>query len=116
MDNVTEAYQTLAEALRTSLANRGFETVEEHHHTKPEGSRYIVLMKGDQAVCLTWDAEEQAFRLECCQRIEGTHGGVWEMMCHEQFDPNTQGPERTQAIAERISARLAETLPGGSRS
>ena len=110
MDNVTETYQKLADTLRSALAHRGFETVEEHHHTQPAGSRYVVLMNSNQAVCLTWDAESQQFRLECCQRTEGTHGGVWEMMCQEHFHPLTDGPERTEAIVEAITGRVAEKL------
>ena len=108
MDNVTETYQKLAEALQSSLVGQGFEIVEEHHHAQPAGSRYVVLMSGNQAVCLTWDAESEAFRLECCERTEGTHGGVWEMMCQEQFNPRTDGPERTREIIEAITARLAD--------
>ena len=110
MDNVTETYQKLAETLQASLSSQGFETVEEHHHTQEAGSRYVVLMNSNQAVCLTWDAEEEAFRLECCQRTEDTHGGVWEMMCQERFHPLTDGPERTQTIVEAITAKLAETI------
>ena len=110
MDNVTETYEALATTLRSSLASHGFETVEEHHHTQPAGSRYVVLMSGNQAVCLTWDADNETFRLECCERTEGTHGGVWEMMCHERFNPRTDGPERTQEIIGAITARLADRL------
>jgi hypothetical protein len=111
MDIVTETYQKLAETLQSSLASQGFTTTEEHHHTETAGSRYVVLMNSSQAVCLTWDAEEELFRLECCLRTEGTQGGVWEMMCQERFHPLTDGPERTQAILETIKAKLAETLP-----
>jgi len=110
VDNVTATYQRLAEALRSSLAGRGFETVEEHHHTQPAGSRYVVLMNSNQAICLTWDAADEVFRLECCQRIESTHGGVWEMVCQEHFHPSTDGPERAQAIVETITARVTQKL------
>ncbi|MGD8726701.1 MAG: hypothetical protein PVH40_03600 [Gemmatimonadales bacterium] len=110
MDNVTETYRQLTDALRSSLANQGFETVEEHHHAQPHGSRYIVLMNGHQAVCLTWDAAEEAFRLECCERTEGTHGGVWEMMCQERFHPLTDGLDRSRAVVDAITARLTEKL------
>ncbi len=108
MDNVTATYQQLTEALRSSLAGRGFETVEEHHHTQPAGSRYVVLMNSNHAICLTWDAADQVFRLECCLRTGGTDSGVWEMVCQEHFHPSTDGPERVQAIVETVTARVAE--------
>ena len=110
MDIVTETYQKLAETLQSSLASQGFKTAEEHHHTETAGSRYVVLMNSNQAVCLTWDAEAEMFRLECCQRTEDAHGGVWEMMCQEHFHPRTDGTERTQAIVETVTARLAGKL------
>jgi hypothetical protein len=111
MDIVTETYQRLTECLQSSLAGHGFEIAEEHHHTQSAGSRYVVLMNSNQAVCLTWDAEEELFRLECCLRTEAADGGVWEMVCQERFHPLIDGPERTQSIVETITANLTDKLP-----
>lgn len=111
MDTVTAAYRTLVDAIRESLSDCGFEATAEHHHSMGTGAKYLLLTTEDRAVCLKWDAARKRFVVECCSRRSDAPVGVWEIVCEEQFDPETDGVEDVRLMASRICASVAERVP-----
>jgi hypothetical protein len=111
MDTVTEAYRTLVDAIRESLSDCGFEATAEHHHSMGTGAKYLLLTTEDRAVCLKWDATHKRFVVECCSRRQGSPVGVWEIVCEEQFDPETDDVEDVRLMADRICSSVREQVP-----
>ena len=110
MDVVHDTYAALTDAIRTSLAERGFEATTDHHHGQPTGSKYRLFTRDDRALCLSWESTDQVFRLECCQRHTGAPTGTWTMVCEERLDPATTDPDAVHRIVTRICDHLTSYL------
>jgi hypothetical protein len=111
MDAVTEAYRILVDAIRESLRDCGFEATAEHHHSVGTGAKYLLLTTEDRAVCLKWDAASKRFVVECCSRRPESPVGVWEVVCEEQFDPETDQVADVRLMAGRICSSVRERVP-----